>query len=291
MGSRKNYGWVFLGLLIISGCLLPDQSLAQIQEGTTSAVETGGPFRGGWWVKTEWGADYALMGDVISGMKAWQAVFQSAGISSTLSVSNWGWQGQFEAGLNLDQDNALSIEIHQIYCPTESITRGLGSGNYTYSVAPTLDDVTLNYYRTLFKGGGFRTYAVIGGGYYHTDVNYYGGTGGLANGESATFTGDILGGSLGIGEEMQISRNVSLGLDFKGLLAAFGQVTSNSLNGYGQVTSAHAPYALGISNAPGYDPIRGTIIDYSVPFAGQDLRYAVVDFSGFTTNLSLVYHF
>jgi hypothetical protein len=88
---------------------------------------------------------------------------------------------------------------------------------------------------------------------------------------------------------MEILTNLSLGLNVKGLLATFSQVSSNSINGFGQIYTDHAPYVLGIFTASG--PMPGTISAYSVPFTGSMFRYAVVDFSGFTTNLNLAYHF
>src|SRR5579872_3724827 len=148
LGGNMNSGfifkWIFLGTFLSLVFLFPHPSCAQNNAGNAVSVDSGGPFRGGWWLKTEWGADYVLMGDVVNGMKAWQSVYNSNAIPNTLSVGNIGWQGNFEVGLNLDPDNAFSIEVQQISSPTESITRPFSGNSDTTSVTPTLQDVSLN---------------------------------------------------------------------------------------------------------------------------------------------------
>jgi hypothetical protein len=288
MNSGHFQKWIFLGVFLL-GCFFPGLSRAQSQAASPASVEVGGPFRAGWWLKTEWGVDYAMMGDVINGIKVWQSAVQSGGTPNTLSAGNLGLQGIAEVGLNLDPDNAFSIELQQITPQTEAVNYTDSGNNYTISVAPVLDSISLNYYRTLFQGGAFRTFAVIGGGWYHAQVNYFDGEPGSADASSATFTGDILGGSLEVGEEVAVNDNVFFGLNVKGILATFSQVTANSFIDNGQPATNNPPYALGIITAPGI--LTGALDAYSVPFASSTLRYAIVDFSGLSANVVLAYHF
>jgi hypothetical protein len=269
----------FFILLLMAG-------LAQAQAPSGALLtnpETGGPLSTGWWLKVYGGVDYSMMGDLVNGTKAWQAPLQSGGYNPVFSTSNLGLMDGTEVGFSLDRIHALSIEAQNISTQTESYTYTNGGTVYLQSVTPNLLDFSLNYYRTLFMGQGNKTYVMVGGGYYHAAVSYYDVVGPGVN-QSANFTGDIIGGTLGAGELVALGNNIILGFSVKGRLATFSQVNSPSVVENGRTVTVNAPYSLLISTS-GYPGLL------TAGPAGNGYRYAVVDYSGVSGQLSIAYHF
>lgn len=240
-----------------------------------------------WWLKVYAGYDYSMMGDVINGVKAWQAPLQAGGDNPTLSTGNNGFADGMEIGFSLDPGHSLSLEAENIATQNESYSYASGGTAYRETIGPSLEDITLNYYHTLFRSGGDATYAFIGGGYYHTNVDYDD-VAGPSSSQSATFTGDIIGGVVGLTEKLEIGKSFTFGFSVKGRLAAFSEVKSNSLFGNGSAQTANAPYALMLYAMA---PLAGAITATSPGFAGSTARYAVVDYSGFTGDAFLAFHF
>ena len=270
-------------LLIVILFLVPLILRAQDASAHPSA-QSGEPFSSPAWIKIYSGYDFSLMGDVINGLKAWDSYVKTAGYQTSLSTDNSGFQYGGEAGLSLDDDNALSVSLDFISTQTESWSLAAGS---TKSISPSLQSGSLNYYRTILKEEGNRTYLMAGAGYYHASVNYYDGSN-PSNSSTGTFTGDILGGTLGIGEEVGIGKIFTLGIIAKGRLATFSQVTAPSVVDMGSTLTA-GPYLLGITTEPSVVP--GAIVSATSALLGKFVRYAVVDYSGFSGDLTLAFHF
>jgi hypothetical protein len=263
---------------------------ARVQGQEASATPTAqfeGAFSKDWWLKVYAGYDYSLMGDVINGVKAWQGYVQGPGVSSSLSTGNSGFVDGMEIGFSLDATHSLSLEAENIGTQNESISYTSGGTANRLTVGPSLEDINLNYYHTLFRTKDSATYVFIGGGYYHANVDYYNGSG-PSTSQSATFTGDIIGGVLGLTEKLAIANSFTCGFSVKGRLAAFSEVNSSSIIINGSTQTANAPYALMIFN-PGL--AGGAITAGSPSSAGSSVRYAVVDYSGFTGDVFLAFHF
>jgi hypothetical protein len=255
------------------------------QVSPTPALQAEGAFSKDWWLKVYAGYDYSMLGDVINGMKAWQGFLQPGG-NPTLSIGNSGFADGMEVGFALDSNHTFSLAAENIGTQNESLSYTSGGIANKEIIGPSMQNYTLNFYRTLFRTKDSGTYFFIGGGYYHASVNYSNDSS-IPTSQSATFTGGIVGGVLGLTEKVEIVKNLTFGLSVKGRLATFGQVTSSRIMDNGSTQTANAPYALIIFNQ--LNP--GTIGAGSPSFLGSAARYAVVDYSGFTGNLFISYHF
>ncbi len=274
--------------MVIAVVLIWIPSWVQGQEASaTPTAQFGGALSKDWWLKVYAGYDYSLMGDVINGIKAWQGNLQAAGYSPTFSTGNNGFVDGMEIGFALDVGHSLSLEAENIATQNESYSYTSGGTAYRETIGPSLEDINLNYYHTLFRSKGSATYVMIGGGYYHANVSYYDVTG-PSTSQSATFTGDIIGGAVGLTEKLEIGKSFTFGFSVKGRLATFSEVKSSSIFDNGSTQTTNAPYALMIYTPA---PLTGSITAGSPSFGGSTLRYAVVDYSGFTGDAFLAFHF
>ncbi len=271
---------------VIIAVLLWTPAWVQAQEGSVvplSQIE--GALSKDWWLKVYAGYDYSMMGDVINGVKAWEAYLEPA-VTPTLSLGHGGFVDGTEIGFTLDPNHSISIEAENIATQNENLNYTNGGTTTWKTIGPSLEDINLNYYRTLFRSKGNGTYLMIGAGYYHTNVNYYDGSG-PSTSQSATFTGDVIGGVLGVTQKWEIAKNFTCGLSVKGRLAAFSEVKSSSIFGNGTTQTVNAPYALMIYN----QGLTGAITADSPNYAGSSAHYAVVDYSGFLGDFFLAFHF
>jgi hypothetical protein len=112
-------------------------------------------------------------------------------------------------GKQLDKEDVISISLENVWTQSESYSNYVsGYPVYTTTFQPDLMSASLNYYRYIFFGKGARTYLTIGGGYYHAVIGYVSDDPNLTDPNvSATFTGDILGGTLGVGQEIAIGNS------------------------------------------------------------------------------------
>jgi hypothetical protein len=242
-----------------------------------------------WWIKVYGGYDYSVFGDLINGVKAWNPIVVSPE-KLTTSTSNSGVVAGLEFGRKLGEDFAFSISLENISSGSESYQLSDSSGDVQReSFSPELMSASLNLYFYPFRAKGARTYLMVGGGYYHALVSYTGyDTSVLGSPDSsATFTGDVLGGSLGIGQFLAIGDSFGLEVFAKARLATFSQVTSSTLATGGSVTNANGPYTIGVNTGFG-----NTIGIWATQLlSGNGGRYAVVDYSGIDAAFSFGFYF
>lgn len=242
-----------------------------------------------WWIKVYGGYDYSVFGDLINGVKAWNAIVVSPE-KVTSSTSNSGVVAGLEFGRKINDDFALSISFENISSGSEFYQISDSSGDLrSESFSPELMSASLNWYFYPFHSKGARTYLMVGGGYYHAVVTFTGYDTNLSTdpNESATFTGDVLGGSLGIGQFLAIGDSFGFEVFAKARLATFSQVTSSTLTVGGVTTNAYAPYTIGVDTGFG-----NTVDIWSTQLlSGNGGRYTVIDYSGIDAAVSFDFYF
>jgi tetratricopeptide (TPR) repeat protein len=244
-----------------------------------------------WWLRGYSGYDYSLLGDVINSITSFPKYFNSfdiPGYTITSNTGNSGIQAGIELGFLLDKNNGFSINAENVWSQSDSYTEIYsGTTNTTVSVTPNLASISLNYYRYLFQQKGSRTYIAAGIGYYQTSINYYDyDINGNLNPTTATFTGNTIGGTLGVGQMIGIGNSFGIEVSVHGRIATIAQVSSSSLNQGG--TTLSGPFTLGVANEAGIPP---TILIIPPGYSGSDVRNLVVDYSGFDANLSFDFYF
>ncbi len=260
-----------------------------------------------WWVRFYSGYDFALLDDVIKGTNNYPVFVKQVtgsvvvvitggggGPSSTSTVSssagNNGIDSGLEIGRKLDDNSALSLTFENVWSQSDNYSV-VQSGVTTLSqtVNPDLMSASLNYYRYLFQQKGGRTYVTLGFGYYHAAVGWVDYDTNLVKPNvNAVFTGDTVGGTLGIGQVLAIGDSFGMELSARGRLATFSQVTSPSLTENGTQDTSYGPYTLAITQFLNSNTLQAYAVRNLVPLQG---RYAVVDYTGFDSNLSFNFYF
>jgi hypothetical protein len=236
-----------------------------------------------WW---SGGCDYARRKDLAEGIHGFSRSFESFGRSSEEGLSRNGWNAMIEAGYSIGRKDALTVGLGKVWSSKlffKETSRDL-------NLKPSLTNVTLDYERSLVKTRHFSTTMKAGVGYYHAAVDYsdhaiYPGT---ADNFDATLTGDTLGGELGFGQTYRISHSLSLELLALGRLAKYKKVTSSDFTHNGVLIDDNAPYTLATNDMLGYK-LLGFYTEKFVD--GQTAQYTPVDFTGFTIDLAVEYHF
>jgi len=235
-------------------------------------------------VKLYSGADYSFLGDLVNGTKGFSKYINDNGGDTTAWTGNWGWVSGMDLGLALDPSNRLSIGFEDVLTRSQNISGTDGTGGLGGAVTPGMINATLNYELSMTEGKGTRTTFSIGAGYYHAFVDYALGVD-TQNGYG-TFTGDTLGGTLGVGQDWSMGGGFDFGLSAKGRYAVFDKVTASQFN----EASFALPYALAMVSIPGEPdvllPKSTAAIDST-----STLRYAKLDYSGVDVTASLTLHF
>jgi len=273
-----------------------------------------GLFKDGW-IRGYAGYDYAVLGNLISGVQAWGPDFVAngePGNTPTNSVGNSGIRAGAEIGLNVDKSNTLSINVENVWTQNESYNNGASATDPTLqtgSFQPNLTSVTLNYTVDFITSKSAKTYFTFGAGYYHATVNAlvvtpYPNAGLQSVGLSVpatisgTFTGDVLGGTLGVGQILAIGDSFGLEFSARVRFATFGQMTASSLTSNGQsVPAPTGGFVLVTDNSNTINMSGGTTnlggeIDVDT-FAGVGTTDNVMtlDYSGFYSDLSFNFYF
>jgi len=248
----------------------------------------------GTWVKGYVGYDFALLGDLTSGVNGWQPTVEPNGNTPTGASFNTGSGGLLagvEFGVNLDSGNALAIEIENISSQADSFTNGVSDNTaLNASFQPDLMGIALTYYTFISGGKGSRTSLSFGVGYYQSSVAFSGVGVDLSMPstvvgapETGTFTGGAIGEIFGIGQDFALGNSFAMELLVHGRLITVNQVTSSSIaNGSG------GQYTI-VNTAPAGDQGQLYVMpNVSIP---SNDRPAVIDYSGFDANLSFDYCF
>lgn len=254
-------------------------TIAWAQDKDTSATYT---LDSHWYVKAYGGYDYSFLDDLVNGTKAWGTVIQGGGQVPVVSTDRSGILAGGELGYRLDADNALSLEAQNVW--SSALKAGV-SGTTASEADPSLLSFSLNFEHTFLRSNGFRTYAEIGVGYYQANVNYNLNFIGPIN---ANFSQAAPGGTLKLGQEMDLGGSFALSLFVQGRWASFNQLTASSGTINGSTPLADGPFGLVIA------PLAGSNLLFLAPTSGvgsNGLRYATVDYSGLDGNLALKFEF
>lgn len=262
-------------------------------------------FSGNSWIKASVGYDYSFFGDLNNSSRNYGNFLKQLGAPGTITAGaqtgNSSLKENLELGLDLDPDNSLSFDIENIASPTLGWSQSSnGTVQQSLYVTPNLISTSLNYSRVLFKQAWGRTVLLVGAGYYHTDVNLTQ-FDDLVSGPTVTgtFSGDILGGTLGVGQIIKLGNSFGLECSVKARFADFSEVTTNNTNP-NNANASPGPYHLVVvqnKNSPptsNFPDNTDYLLWTSQTWMNQNpglFRYADVDYSGLSGDISLSYYF
>ena len=283
--------------------LLVDANLNTLSTSTTllpnPAVPVSMVFSKNWWVAAYGGYDYAFFGDLNTASRNYANFLREAGSPSTIQgpaqTGNSGIRAGMEIGFSLDQENAISLSLENVWSQTLGLSYvSNGVVGRSFDVNPDLISASLNYHRNLLSQSWGKTSVSIGLGYYHAVVGMTNYEGNLSTTFTGAFLGDVLGGTLGIGQSMVLDDSFEFKFSLKGRWATFNQLQASSISP--NMNAFGPPYELvviknenfGLSSDADY-------IDYApqqlINMHPNDYRYAVVDYSGFSADISFYFHF
>ncbi len=243
------------------------------------------------------GYDFSLLDDVVNGIQGTVADYKSGGSGVTVgsSTDRSGVVLGLEWGQRLDEDSSLSLDTEVVSSQADSFGQA-NSGNLGgETIGPNMVDAALRYSFDVIRAPGSRTSLSLGAGWYHAIVDF---NSSFSQGVTASpeingaLTGDTLGGTVGLKEQLQVGGSFTLDLSVSGRYARFGQVVASDLSGYAARVGGTGPYTLALVNQSGY-----TLI---VPFPSQQLlvlqsqgqaRPAALDYTGFDGEVSFGFFF
>ncbi len=230
------------------------------------------------------GADYSFLGDFVNGTKGFAKYITDNGGEVSSWTGNWGWLSGLDLGLALDPSNRLSVSFEDVLTRSQNISGTDGTNGLGGAVTPGMVNATLNYKLSMSEGKGTRTSVSLGAGYYHAFVDYALGVG--TQDGYGTFTGDTVGGTLGVSQDWSMGGGFDLGLSAKGRYAVFDKVTATQFH----EASFTLPYAMAMVSIPGEPDVllpKSTAVIDSDP----TMRYAKLDYSGVDVTVALNFHF
>jgi len=236
------------------------------------------------WVRVYGGYDLALLGDFTTGIDAEASLLASGGSST----GGNGIQAGAELGFAIDQGNAFSLSIENVWTQNESYNNGLtGTGAQSAIFQPDLMGAALNYYAYISSSKAAKTYLTLGVGYYEAIVGFSGVDPTLATpSESGTFSDGAVGETFGLGQDFEIGDSLGIEISIRGRIVTFNKVTSPTLDNGGTQTGSYAIVIDSSSSSSG-GPI-GVMPTSSI---GSTYRYMVLDYSGLDADFSFNFYF
>jgi hypothetical protein len=256
-------------------------SMSDVMDKTVSLFDNSKMF-----VQVYTGYDYSFMGDVATGTDGWISAAKSEGFTTTGGGEHSGILASLLWGLRLDKANSLALDFGSVVNFGNNWTASNGLISDTQSLSPYLFSASIDYRVDVAKSKGSRTYITAGAGWYHGIADIKSMVGGDV--ESGSFTGDTIGGTLGVGEEVELGGSFGLDLSVRGRYANFSKVSADSLTVDG--TSQPGPFSLATGTLDGYKviiPATNAEIDSS----GGTANYASLDFSGIDAKVALNLYF
>jgi hypothetical protein len=231
------------------------------------------------------GLDFSFLEDVVNGSNGWVSGIKATDPGAAINGggNNLGIQAGALFGIHLDPSNSLALDLGGIFTFGNNWHATVAGGSITQNLGPVVASASLDYILDIIKAPGARTYITAGAGWYHAMVTdeLTEATSGGTTVLGGTFTGDTVGGTLGIGEEVDLGGSFGLDISVKGRYASFSKVSNSSVQaldgtgsssiGYLPTTGTHVvvPYTdAGIASTPG---ARDAVIDYS----GIDAKVAL----------------
>jgi hypothetical protein len=248
-------------------------------------AEAAYPLEGDRWIKAYGGYDFAFLDSFINALNAFTPYEKGQGDTNVGgSTSHDGLLLGLEIGQKLDEDNRLSVDGEWVQSQAGLFSADDSGSESVLSIAPSLFSASVNYERTLLRGSGIRTYVSLGGGFYHSQLQINE----TVTGTPPTYvygllTGNILGGTVGAGEEFQIGSWLSLTVSARFRAASFSQVTAGSVNVSPNASIGNGPYTF-YTAPPGSG---GLILSQAGLALPPGYHVLVLDYSGFDGDLSL----
>ncbi len=236
------------------------------------------------------GYDFSSLGDLASGTTAWINYGKSQAVATTGGANGSGVLAGALFGVRLNPTNSLSLDLGSVFTFSNGFTLTGPGNSISQTLDPLLLSASIDYTLDIVKNAGSHTYISVGAGWYHASVNYE-----LAESSPAsvlgqgTYTGDTIGGTLSIGEEVDLGNSFGLDFSVRGRYASFGRVSSNTGTSF---SGGGTPDSLAISSTtfPGYNillPVSNAGIDANPSL----IRYAVLDYTGIDAKLGLSLYF
>ncbi|HET9869397.1 MAG TPA: hypothetical protein VFR02_02705 [bacterium] len=240
----------------------------------------------GTFVQFQTGLDISFLDEIVNGTNGWKSFFPGSYISGT--AARGGVASDLSYGIHLDGASSLALNLGNVLTAPSVISATDPSNRTVFQadVAPSLYSASLVYSLNLAQGAGSRIYFSLGGGWYHGIVSEATlGTSG-PGGFGGTFTGDTVGGTLGLGGEIDLGSSFGLGFTVNGRYAYFSRVSADKA---GDASSNPGPYSLTEFTGPGGQHVL-------IPLDNADINsssngYTAVDYSGIDAQFSLTYRF
>lgn len=250
---------------------------------TVSLFEGDGPF-----LSVYTGYDYASLGDVVNGTKGWKDYgTQALGATATLSTNNSGVLAGAMFGLHLDKSNAIALDLGTVL-PLGGNNVSLTSGGATDDItdSTSLFYATADYILDIAQSASSKTYLTAGVGWYHATSTWKLTSNSPVTTVGDTYSGDTIGGILGIGEEISLGGALSLDLSAKGRLASFSKLSNSSANNFDG--NGSGSIALLTTNSGGNNyTVLVPLTDGFISSNSSVAKNASFDFTGFDVDASL----
>ncbi len=230
------------------------------------------------------GYDFSFLEDIINGSNAWVNYGKSLGYVATGGGNNSGINAGAQFGLHLDRSNSLALDFGGVFTFANNWTLVSGTGSAAQNLSPDLLSVSLDYILDIVRNSSSHTYITLGAGYYHTTVTDS--ILGVGTAYSGTFTGDTVGGTLGLGEEIALGNSFGLDLSVKGRYASFSKVSSPNAASF----DGNGPSSLAILTTSGVS-VLVPVTDAGIAGSSGVARDAVVDYSGIDAKVAFDIYF
>lgn len=282
VASAETYSWESQS----SGAAASDDSLVvaklpakkvKVMIAENQSASTNSTSSGFWW-SVYTGVDIATLGDISNAVLSIKEVV----FPSNSSTDHAGILGGTELGYDLDKNDSLSLSFEKVWTSDQTFNGSDGPERLYERFDPSLLGVSLNYSRVVDDHPGNKLSFTLGMGFYHADMGY---NSDLEGDELiGNFGGDILGGTLGIKEELSIAGDLGVEFTARGRIANFSQLTSKSLSVDG-VNQTGGPFTLVNVGFP--VGITAVPTSLTVP---PGYNHTQLDYSGFDGNAALVWH-
>lgn len=230
------------------------------------------------WVGLHTGIMTASLGDLPKAAAAFNQYY--AGLEPHAQADGFGLLGGLEVGFMLDKWSGWSVVFDAASFSGYKSDRMDTFGNTLHETyQPDMLAFQAEYYR-YFQLGRFRLSAGAGGGLYHAIVSLHSVRNDNFLLQDGELTGIGWGALLGVGIEMALGEQFSLGFSARGRFATIDHIQGNITN----INGATQPVGLVLDTGllESYSP---NIIDtYGLP-------YAKLDFTGGDVGLSISYHY
>jgi hypothetical protein len=230
------------------------------------------------------GLDFSFLEDVVNGSNGWVSLFRTTpGITVNGGGNNLGIQAGALFGIHLDPSNSLALDLGSVFTFGNNWTASQSGTSITQNLGPVVVSASLDYILDIVKTPGARTYITAGAGWYHALVTdtFTESASGSTTVFGGTFTGDTVGGTLGVGEEIDLGGSFGLDISVKGRYASFNKVSNNSVKS----VDGTGPSSIAILPTTGYNLIVPVTDATIASTAGA--RDAVIDYSGIDAKVAL----